>query len=65
MMRTNSESEPRRVVRWTIPIPESLDAAVKLYLQDDAYRTKAELVRDLLRRFLEERGIVLQRQERA
>jgi len=41
---------------WNIPVPAPLDDALEEYVRLNAHMSKAEAIRDAVRRMLEERG---------
>lgn len=43
---------------WNIPVPSDLDDAVEVAVQNDTHVSKAELIRDVVRRFLIDRGVL-------
>jgi len=42
--------------RWNIPVPKALDEALEQAIKRDTHLTKADFVRDAVRRRLEELG---------
>jgi len=42
--------------RWNIPVPKALDEALEQAIKKDTHLTKADFVRDAVRRRLEELG---------
>ncbi len=45
---------------WNIPVPKALDEAVEKAVKTDLYISKSDLVRDAVRRLLEELGVAIQ-----
>ena len=43
----------KRVRFWNIPVPRELDDRVEEWVRRDAHVSKAELIRDAVRRYLE------------
>lgn len=52
----------KAVVNWCIISPKVLDNALEEAVKKGTYRTKSDLVRDAVRRRLEELGFLLRRQ---
>lgn len=42
---------------WCIPVPKTLDKAVEDAVKSDTHVTKSDLVRDAVRRLLNEKGV--------
>ena len=49
-------SKKERLVFWNVPVPKPLDRALEEALRRDWCRTKAEFIREAVRRRLEELG---------
>ncbi|MEM2440534.1 MAG: hypothetical protein QXK93_06975 [Candidatus Bathyarchaeia archaeon] len=45
---------------WNIPVPRALDEAVEKAVKIDLHISKSDLVRDAVRRLLEELGVAVQ-----
>jgi Arc/MetJ-type ribon-helix-helix transcriptional regulator len=43
-------------IKWSIPVPKALDEALEQAIKKDTHLTKADFVRDAVRRRLEELG---------
>jgi len=43
---------------WNIPVPLALDEALEKFVEENAHMSKAEAIRDAVRRMLEERGFL-------
>ncbi len=42
--------------RWNVPVPKALDEALEQAIKKDTHSTKADFIRDSVRRRLEELG---------
>ena len=49
--------EKDKVAVWNLQVPKSLDEAVELAVKRDWHKTKAEFIREAVRRELERRGL--------
>ena len=47
----------KKYLRWNVPIPKPLDEAVEKALEMDAHVSKADFIRDAVRRMLEQLGL--------
>ena len=52
----NLEKRNSQITYWNVPVPKALDKALEEAIQRDWHRTKAEFIRELVRRELERRG---------
>jgi len=44
------------VTYWNVPVPKALDKALEQAIKCDWHRTKAEFIREVVRKELEKRG---------
>ena len=49
--------EKDKIAVWNLQVPKSLDEAVELAVKRDWHQTKAEFIREAVRKELERRGI--------
>jgi Arc/MetJ-type ribon-helix-helix transcriptional regulator len=48
--------EKQETTYWNVPVPKALDEALEQAIRQNWHRTKAEFIRELVRRELEKRG---------
>ncbi len=49
--------EQKKIIRWNVPVPRSLNEALEKALEIDTHISKADFIRDAVRRELERMGL--------